>query len=120
MIDKVSRNALRNRRRERIRKKIAGTGDCPRLSVFRSIKHIYAQLIDDGSQRTVVSASSLEEGFSGESLSRQDMAKRVGELVAERALGKGIESAVFDRSGYKYHGRIRALADGAREKGLKF
>ena len=117
MIKKQSSNVARLRRHKRVRKAISGTPACPRLCVFRSLKNIYAQIIDDVAGVTLVSASSLElEGNGG----NKEAAKAVGELVAKKALEKGIEAVVFDRGGYIYHGRVQELADGAREAGLKF
>lgn len=112
----------RQRRHARIRKVVTGTPERPRLAVFRSARHIYAQIIDDRAGRTLVAASTLSpefkaRGFSGRKV---DAARVVGELVAERALAARIEQVVFDRGGYRYHGRVRALAAGAREKGLRF
>lgn len=112
----------RQRRRQRVRKRILGSSERPRLSVFRSQHHIYAQAIDDVGGHTLVSASSLDKEL-GKDLSRGstvEAASKVGELLAARAADKGISSMVFDRNGYIYGGRIRALADGAREAGLKF
>ena len=106
-----------NTRAQRI--KISGTAERPRLSVFRSENHIYAQVIDDVAGNTLVSASTVEKGFEGNG-SNIEAAKKIGALVAERALKKGIEEVVFDRGGYIYHGRVQALAEGAREAGLKF
>ena len=117
MINKQSSNVARLRRHKRVRKAISGTPACPRLCVFRSLKNIYAQIIDDVAGATLVSASSLElEGNGG----NKEAAKAVGELIAKKALEKGIENVVFDRGGYIYHGRVQELADGAREAGLKF
>lgn len=117
MINKQSSNVARLRRHKRVRKAISGTPACPRLCVFRSLKNIYAQIIDDVAGSTLVSASSLElEGNGG----NKEAAKAVGELIAKKALEKGIENVVFDRGGYIYHGRVQELADGAREAGLKF
>ena len=110
------KRAQKNRRRARIRRKITGTAERPRLSVYRSNVHIYAQLIDDGDGRTLAAADSREV-IGAEN--RTDAARRVGDLVARRALDAGIESAVFDRNGNKYHGRVAALAEGARDSGLK-
>jgi large subunit ribosomal protein L18 len=107
------------KRHQRVRGKISGTAERPRLSVFRSENNIYAQIIDDVAGNTLVSASSVEKGFEG-SGGNVEAAKKVGAKVAERALQKGIEEVVFDRGGYIYHGRVQALADGAREGGLKF
>ncbi len=116
----MSRNEERLRRHLRIRKKVSGTPDKPRLSVFRSLKHIYAQLIDDTSGHTLASASSLDSEISGSDLSGMESATRVGQLLAERARAVGCEVVSFDRGGYKYHGQVKALAEGAREGGLKF
>jgi large subunit ribosomal protein L18 len=106
----------REKRRKRVRRKVMGTAGRPRLSVYRSNVHIYAQLIDDDAQTTLAAADSREVG---EAENRKDAARKVGELVASRASEAGIETAVFDRGGNKYHGRIAALAEGAREGGLK-
>jgi large subunit ribosomal protein L18 len=113
---------LRQKRRTRVRAKVQGTAARPRLAVFRSLKHVYAQLIDDDAGTTLASASSVEKDYKATAKTGGDIgaAKTVGELVAKRALDKGIESVVFDRGGFKYHGRIQALADAAREGGLKF
>lgn len=119
MVTKKDRAALRAKRHLRVRSKISGTPDCPRLDVFRSNKNIYAQIIDDTQGVTLVSASSLEKDFGGNG-SNKEAAKKVGELVAKRALEKGIENVVFDRGGFVYHGRVAAVAEGARECGLKF
>ncbi|BDG34216.1 50S ribosomal protein L18 [Parageobacillus sp. VR-IP] len=120
MITKIDRNAVRKRRHARVRKKIFGTAERPRLNVFRSNKHIYAQIIDDMKAVTLVSASTLDKEFDLESTGNIEAAKKVGELVAKRALEKGIKKVVFDRGGYLYHGRVKALADAAREAGLEF
>ena len=119
MIKRPDTNAQRIKRHKRVRGKISGTPEVPRLNVFRSEKHIYAQLIDDVSGTTLCSASTVEKGFEGPG-SNKDAAKKVGLKVAERAKEKGIEKVVFDRGGYVYHGRVAALADGAREGGLEF
>ena len=119
MIKRPNTSAQRMHRHKRIRGKISGTPERPRLSVFRSEKHIYAQIIDDVSGKTLVSASSLEKDFACEG-TKTDAAKQVGVTVAERAKAKGIENVVFDRGGYVYHGRVKALAEGAREGGLQF
>lgn len=103
----------------RIRHKISGTADKPRLSVFRSNKEIYAQVIDDVKGVTLAAASSLEKGFD-KSGTKSDMAGRVGKMIAERTLNAGISTVVFDRNGYLYHGRVKTMADAARESGLKF
>ncbi|MGE0492656.1 MAG: 50S ribosomal protein L18 [Vulcanimicrobiota bacterium] len=121
MINKLPKNKARRFRQVRVRKKVHGTAERPRLAVFRSIKHVYAQLIDDENGVTLVSASSLDAPLKGEAgLSVKQKAEKVGALAAERALEKGISTVVFDRAGYKYHGRIAALAQAAREKGLNF
>ena len=113
-----SKNTIRLRIHTRIRRRVAGTTVRPRLAVFRSVKHIYAQVIDDTAGRTLVAASSNEKaGTSGGNLAG---AKMIGKLVAERAKDKGIKAVVFDRGGYQYHGRVKALADAAREAGLEF
>ena len=108
----------RLRRRRRVRAKVTGTAERPRLSVFRSNKGIFAQLIDDSSGATVAAVSWIEADL--RKLGTTDQAKRVGELLAERAKAAGVETCVFDRGGYRYHGRVKALAEGAREGGLKF
>ncbi len=112
----------KSRRRNRIRKKVKGTPERPRLCVFRSNANMYAQVIDDMEGVTIASASTLEGEIGGELKSRGNItaAKKIGEAVAKRALEKGVSSVVFDRGGYIYHGRIKALADAAREAGLKF
>jgi len=121
MIEKLSRNELRKRRHNRIRKRVMGTKEKPRVSVFRSISQIYAQIIDDETGSTLVAASSLEKTLrESEEGTPKDVAKKVGQLLGEKAKPKGIISIVFDRGGYKYHGRIAALAEGMREAGLEF
>ncbi len=123
MLTKTSKNATRGKVHTRIRKKLAGTTARPRLNVYRSVNHIYVQLIDDATHATLVSASSLEQGKDGKkhiSGGNIASAKQVGKLIAERAKEKGIEAVVFDRGGYLYHGRVKAVADAAREGGLKF
>lgn len=119
---KVSREEARQRRHARVRRKVAGTAERPRLNVYRSINHIYAQVIDDTAGRTLVSASTLDKALRGEldGLTPQEQAKAVGKAVAERARGQGIETVVFDRGGYPYHGMVKALAEGSREGGLAF
>ncbi|MGB9620317.1 MAG: 50S ribosomal protein L18 [Armatimonadota bacterium] len=113
---------LRQRRHRRVRKKVFGTPDKPRLNVFRSLCNIYAQIIDDTRGHTLVSASTLDAELKSalKTGGNIEAAREVGKLVGQRALAKGIEAVVFDRGGYKYHGRVAALADGAREAGLKF
>jgi large subunit ribosomal protein L18 len=122
MIKKVSKNKNRQARQSRVRKKISGTPERPRLSVFRSSKNIYAQIIDDINGQTLVSASTLDEAIKSEISTggNKDAAKAVGTAVAKKAIEKGIENVVFDRNGYLYHGRVQELANGAREAGLKF
>lgn len=118
----VSREIARKRRHERVRKKVSGTAERPRLNVYRSLDNIYAQVIDDSSGNTLVSASTVDKELRGQlaALKKADQAKAVGKVVAERALAKGIKEVVFDRGGYPYHGRVKALADGSREGGLVF
>jgi len=120
MITKPDKNKTRRKRHARVRAKINGTAARPRLNVFRSNKHIYAQLIDDMNGVTLASASTLEKDLGLEGTNSVEAAVKVGELVAKRASEKGIKSVVFDRGGYLYHGRIKALADAARENGLEF
>ena len=121
MLTQISKNQVRNRVHDRIRKKVIGTGERPRLNVYRSLNHIYVQVIDDLKGVTIVSASSAE-GKKGERRTGGNVAsaKSVGKAIAERAKAKGISKVVFDRGGYIYHGRVKALADGARKGGLSF
>ena len=119
MITKPDSNKARLKRHARVRSKISGTPECPRLDVFRSAKHIYVQIIDDVNGTTLASASTVEKDF-GAYGGNKEAAKKVGELIAKRALEKGIENVVFDRGGYIYHGRVKELAEGARAGGLKF
>ena len=119
MVRKLDKNAQRMVRHTRVRSKISGTPERPRLNVFRSNANIYAQIIDDVNRVTLVSASTLDKEFEG-AAGNAEAAKKVGLKLAERALAKGIETVVFDRGGYLYHGRVAALAEGAREGGLKF
>ncbi len=119
MVTKPDSNKARLKRHRRVRAKISGTAERPRLSVFRSSKHMYAQLIDDVAGVTLAAASSLDKEFEGLG-SNKEAAKKIGALLAKKAADKGIESVVFDRSGYIYHGRVKELAEGAREGGLKF
>ena len=119
MVSKINKNAMRLKRHVRVRGKISGTPERPRLNVFRSNANIYAQLIDDVNGVTLVSANTLEKEFEG-ATGNCEAAKKVGAALAERAKAKGIEQVVFDRSGYIYHGRVAALAEGARESGLQF
>lgn len=118
MIRKISKDEIRQRIHTRIRRKVRGTGERPRLAVFRSVAHIYAQVIDDAAGVTIVAASSTEKG-SGATGGNVAAAKEIGRRVAERAKEKGITRVVFDRGGYLYHGRVKALADAAREAGLE-
>ena len=118
MVKKPNSNRARLRRHARVRTKISGTAACPRLNVFRSSKHIYAQIIDDVAGVTLVSASTMDKDFTSYG-GHKEAAKAVGEKIAKLALEKGITNVVFDRGGYIYHGRVQALADGAREGGLK-
>ena len=119
MIRKTDKKAMRLHRHVRVRGKISGTPNRPRLNVFRSNANIYAQIIDDVNGVTLVSASTVEKNFEG-ATGNAEAAKKVGLVLAERAKEKGIEQVVFDRGGYVYHGRVAALAEGAREGGLKF
>ncbi|MBR2377666.1 MAG: 50S ribosomal protein L18 [Clostridia bacterium] len=122
MISKIDKNADRLKRHERVRNKISGTPERPRLCVFRSLSHIYAQIIDDVAGNTLVSCSTLDKAVaeSVKELTKKEAAKVVGTEIAKRALEKGITEVVFDRGGYIYTGRVESLADGAREAGLKF
>lgn len=119
MINKKNSNVARLKRHQRVRKNISGTAERPRLNVYRSLNHIYAQIIDDTKGITLVSASSMDKGFTANG-GNIEGAKAVGNAVAQKALEKGIKAVVFDRGGYIYHGRVAALADGAREGGLEF
>ena len=119
MVKRIDKNAMRLKRHVRVRGKISGTPECPRLNVFRSNANIYAQIIDDVNGVTLVSANTLEKDFEG-ATGNIEAAKKVGAILAERAKAKGIEDVVFDRGGYIYHGRVAALAEGAREAGLNF
>ncbi|GGK21197.1 50S ribosomal protein L18 [Caldalkalibacillus thermarum] len=122
MITKVDKNKARKKRHARVRRKVFGTPERPRLNVFRSTKHIYAQLIDDMEGRTLVSASTLDKELRDkiEYGGNIEAAQQVGALLAKRAIEKGYQKVVFDRGGYLYHGRVKALADAAREGGLQF
>ena len=120
MTQVATRGAARRKRHERIRLHLAGTQDRPRLAVFRSLNHIYAQVIDDASGRTLAAASTVEKELKGSSSSKTEEAAVVGRLLAERAKAAGIERVVFDRAGFRYHGRVKSLADAAREAGLEF
>ena len=127
MISKIDKNTVRQRRHARVRKTVAGTASVPRLNVYRSLNHIYAQIIDDraGNEKggvTLAAASTMDKDVKAQldGLTKTDAAKVVGKVLAERALQKGVDAVVFDRGGYLYTGRVKALADGAREAGLKF
>ena len=122
MIKKFNRNKSRKKRHRVIRKNIQGTPERPRLNVFRSSRHIYAQIIDDTQMNTIVSSSTLDNQLSNklEGLTKKEAAELVGKDIAEKAKEAGVEKVVFDRGGYLYHGRVKALAEGARENGLKF
>lgn len=122
MYSKTDKNAERLRRHKRVRVKISGTAERPRLSVYRSLNHIYAQVIDDVAGVTLVTASTVEKDVKAQlaSMKKKDEAKLVGKLVAQRAIEKGVKAVVFDRGGYVYQGRVASLADGAREAGLEF
>ncbi len=119
---KLSRSEARIRRHKRVRKTISGTAERPRLAVYRSLAEIYAQVIDDGAGRTLVAASTLDRELRGKlaGKTKTEQARLVGELVGKRAAEKGIRSVVFDRGGFRYIGRVKSLADGARESGLEF
>ena len=120
MTQVASRGAARRKRHDRIRLHLAGSAERPRLAVFRSLNHIYAQVIDDASGRTLAAASTVEKELRGSSSTKTEEAAVVGRLVAERAKAAGVERVVFDRAGFRYHGRIKSLADAAREAGLDF
>ena len=120
MTQAASRGIARQKRHERIRLHTVGTPSRPRLAVFRSLNHIYAQVIDDSTGRTLAAASTVEREFRGSKQTKTEDAKIVGRLVAERARSAGVERVVFDRAGFRYHGRIKSLADAAREAGLEF
>ena len=119
MVNKPDTNKARLRRHRRVRGKISGTAQRPRLNVFRSSSNIYAQVIDDVTGTTLCAASTVEKGFDG-SGGNKEAARKVGKMIAERAAAKGIETVVFDRGGYIFHGRVKELAEGAREGGLSF
>ena len=120
MTQLASRGAARRKRHDRIRLTMAGTAGRPRLAVFRSLNHIYAQVIDDASGRTLVAASTVEKELRGSKATKSEEAASIGKLVAERAKAAGIDRVVFDRAGFRYHGRIKSLADAARNAGLDF
>lgn len=122
MINKPNKNEIRLRKHDRVRKKIEGTPERPRLNVFRSLNNIYVQIIDDTTGTTLVAASTLDEALKGKlpTGGNKEAAKEVGKLIAQKAVEKGLKQVVFDRGGYLYHGRIKELAEGAREAGLDF
>ncbi len=120
MTQLATRGAARRKRHERIRLTLAGTDARPRLAVFRSLNHIYAQVIDDASGRTLAAASTVDKELKGSKKTKSEEAAVVGRMVAERAKAAGVERVVFDRAGFRYHGRIKSLADAAREAGLEF
>ena len=122
MINKIDKNAIRQRKHLRVRKKISGTTECPRLCVYRSNSHIYAQVIDDTTGTTIAAASTLDKDIKSavSNGSNVEAAQQVGKLVAERAIAKDVKEVVFDRGGYVYHGRVAALVEAAREAGLSF
>jgi len=121
-MEKISRNKARIRRHQRVRRKILGTAECPRLNVFRSLAEIYAQVIDDDKGVTLSAASSIDHELRAQLKGKKktEQAQMVGELIAKRSMDKGIKTVVFDRGGYQYFGRVKALAEGARKAGLKF
>ena len=127
MITKIDKNAVRQRRHARVRKTVIGTAEAPRMNVYRSLNHIYVQVIDDraGNEKggvTIAAASTMDKAVKEKiaGLNKTDAAKVVGSIAAERAMAKGVQAVVFDRGGYLYTGRVKAVADGAREAGLKF
>lgn len=122
MIKKIDKNAERQRRHTRVRKKVSGTAEAPRFNVYRSLNHIYVQVIDDTKGVTIASASTMEKEIKAQiaDMSKSEAAKVVGKAAAERAMAKGVKAVVFDRGGYLYTGRVAAVADGAREAGLEF
>ena len=120
MTQVASRGAARRKRHDRIRLHLEGTGERPRLSVFRSLHHIYAQVIDDASGKTLAAASTVEKELRGSKATKSEEAASIGKLIAERAKAAGIDRVVFDRAGFRYHGRIKSLADAARNAGLDF
>ena len=120
MTSVANRGTARQKRHDRIRLSLAGTSERPRLAVFRSLNHIYAQVIDDASGKTLAAASTVEKELRGSKQTKTEEAKVVGRLVAERAKSAGVDRVVFDRAGFRYHGRIKSLAEAAREAGLDF
>ena len=122
MISKIDKNAVRQKRHSRVRRHISGTAEAPRLNVYRSLNHIYVQVIDDTKGVTIASASTMEKAVKEKiaDMTKVEAAKVVGQMAGERAKAKGVEKVVFDRGGYLYTGRVKAVAEGAREAGLKF
>lgn len=122
MISKIDKNAVRQKRHSRVRRNLSGTAEAPRLNVYRSLNHIYVQVIDDTKGVTIASASTMEKAVKAQvaEMTKVEAAKVVGKLAGERAKAKGIEAVVFDRGGYLYTGRVKAVAEGAREAGLNF
>ena len=120
MISKIDKNKVRLKRHARVRTNLTGTSEKPRLNVYRSNKHIYAQIIDDIKGVTLAQASTQDKDFENETGSKVELSAKVGEVIAKKAVDKGITAIVFDRGGYLYHGRVKALADAARENGLEF
>lgn len=120
MINKIDKNGVRAKRHNRIRAHLKGSAEMPRLCVYRSTSHIYAQVIDDVKGVTICSGSTIAKGFDASGKTKVEAAKAVGNLIAKRALDAGVKKVVFDRGGYLYTGRVKALADGAREAGLEF
>jgi len=120
MFTKIDRKAIRAKKHYRVRRYVSGTANRPRLAVYRSNKHIYAQLIDDAAAITLAAASTLDAPLKGETGGNKEAAKKAGQLLAERAIANGLKQVVFDRGGLVYHGRVAALAEGAREGGLEF
>ncbi|AVQ35525.1 50S ribosomal protein L18 [Staphylococcus kloosii] len=120
MISKIDKNKVRLKRHARVRTKLSGTAEKPRLNVYRSNKHIYAQIIDDVKGETLAQASTQDKDIASESTTKVDLSAKVGESIAKKASDKGVTAIVFDRGGYLYHGRIKALAEAARENGLEF
>ena len=118
----IDRRVARLRRHRRVRKRVVGTPERPRLNVFRSLRHVYAHVIDDSQGHTLVSASTIDPEVAAllQGLTKTEQARVVGKVLAERALSRGVKKVIFDRGGYKYHGRVKALADAAREGGLEF
>ena len=120
MVNKINRHDIRVKKHKRERNRYMGTSDCPRLTVFKSDKHIYAQIIDDEAKKTLCSASTNDKGVDMKVTNTVEAATEIGKMIGKKAVEKGIKNVVFDRSGYIYHGKVKAIADGAREAGLVF